>query len=416
MTVRKRGARYEYQITRRWPAQRCEACASRRWVDEVEQAACQCGARLSEPVDERRHFVASGFRTKKEAQAAERDRAIELDRGDDPFAPGVTVREYLDRWMGHMQHRVRPSTHRRYEQVLRLWVVPVIGRLELGRVRPAHVQGVMDRMLSAGQAERSVVKARAVLGAALRQATAWGLIPANPVTAVRPPKPERPDLSVPTPAELVALLAAAEESGWEAPLLLAVATGARRGEVLAVRWSDLDLDTGRLRITGSLQRVNGALVRTDPKTPRARRLVALPGFAVDRLRAHRRAQAEMRLLMGEHWAASDLVCERLGRPIDPDAWSKAFKVIARRAGLPANTRLHDVRHAVATAWLEQGLHPAIASAALGHSSPAFTMGAYQHVLDGMGALAAEALEAALGFESLANVWQTGAAGDRPPGG
>ncbi|MGH9001537.1 MAG: tyrosine-type recombinase/integrase, partial [Acidimicrobiia bacterium] len=138
------------------------------------------------------------------------------------------------------------------------------------------------------------------------------------------------------------------------------------------------------------------------------------------LRAHRRAQAELRLLMGGHWAAGDLVCERLGHPIDPDAWSKAFKVIARRAGLAGATRLHDVRHAVATAWLEQGLHPAIASAALGHSSPAFTMGAYQHVLDGMGAQAAEALEAALGFAAAPEVWQKSGIGEvggtPPPGG
>lgn len=176
-------------------------------------------------------------------------------------------------------------------------------------------------------------------------------------------------------------------------MLLAATTGARRGEVLAVRWSDLDLHTGRLRITGSLQAIGGRTERVDPKTDRARRQITLPAFGVERLRTHKKAQAELRLFLG-YWHGGDAICDRAGELIHPDAFSAGFKGIVARAELPPAMRLHDVRHGVATAWLEQGLHPAIASAALGHASPAFTMSVYQHVVDGLSDRAAAALEAA----------------------
>lgn len=212
---------------------------------------------------------------------------------------------------------------------------------------------------------------------------------------VRPPKPERPRLQVPAAEQLLRLVKAAEGTYWEIPLLLAATTGARRGEVLAVRWSDLDLEAGRLRITQTLQRIGAELVFVDPKTPRARRQISLPAFAVERLRRHRREQAERRLLVGPGWADRDLVCERGdGRPLQPDSWTGAFKRIAAAAGLPGGMRLHDVRHGYATALLAQGVHPAIASAALGHATPGFTMSVYQHVLDEMTDQAAAAIDAA----------------------
>lgn len=294
----------------------------------------------------------------------------------------MSLADYLTRWLGYQALRVRPSTHKREADLLRLHVIPVIGHLRLDRIRPGHVQLVIDSMLDHGLAPGTTVRARSVLGNAMHRAVAWGLIPASPVGVVSPPRPERPRLEVPTPAELLRLIEAARDTRWEIPVLLAATTGARRGEVLAVRWSDLDLHTGRLRITGSRQCVDGRAERVDPKTDRARRQVTLSAFALEHLRAHKKQQAELRLFLG-YWHAGDHICERGGELVNPDAFSAAFKGIAARAGLPRAMRLHDVRHGVATAWLAQGLHPAIASAALGHASPAFTMSVYQHVVDGL---------------------------------
>lgn len=154
------------------------------------------------------------------------------------------------------------------------------------------------------------------------------------------------------------------------------------------RW----LDYQARRVRANTHKRETDLLRLH-KTDRARRQVTLPGFAVERLKRHRKEQAALRLALG-FWHAGESVCDLGGELIDPDAFSRAFKTAAANAGLPAMMRLHDVRHGVATAWLQQGLHPAIASAALGHASPAFTMSVYQHVVDGMSDQAAAALEAA----------------------
>jgi integrase len=202
---------------------------------------------------------------------------------------------------------------------------------------------------------------------------------------------------VPTADHLVRLVEAAAGTMWEVPMLLSATTGARQGEVLAVRWADLDLETGRVLITRALQRAEGRLVLVEPKTARGRRQVTIPTFALDRLRVHRRDQAQRRLLIGPAWSDLDLICDRGdGGAIDPSSFTHAAKRLILRAGLPAATRLHDLRHAFATVLLGRGVHPAIASATLGHASPAFTMSVYQHVLDGMTAQAAAAVEAAFG--------------------
>lgn len=196
------------------------------------------------------------------------------------------------------------------------------------------------------------------------------------------------------------LIRAARGERWEPAVLLAATTGARRSEVLALRWSDVDLDTAKARITRGLHLVRdaegGRLIYTDPKTNRGRREISLPPTAVVGLRRWRQAQVQRRLAIGAAWIDDDLICDRGdGGPCDPDSLTRAFPRLAKKAGLPAGIRLHDVRHGVATAFLEQGLHPAIASAALGHSSEAFTMSQYQHVSDRMTEKAAVAIEAAL---------------------
>jgi integrase len=138
----------------------------------------------------------------------------------------------------------------------------------------------------------------------------------------------------------------------------------------------------------------------DCKTDRSRRELVLLPAVVERLRRYRAEQLERRLLLGEGWYDLDLVCDRGdGMWLTPDGFTDAFKRFARATGLPPETRLHDCRHAVATAMLAKGVHPAIASAVLGHSSPAFTMSVYQHVTDGMTEQAAVALEAALALPS-----------------
>jgi integrase len=171
----------------------------------------------------------------------------------------------------------------------------------------------------------------------------------------------------------------------------------RRGEVLGLRWSAVDLDAGVARVVVTLQKPRGGEVQyVAPKTDRSRRTISLPPSVVARLRQHRKDQAERRLLLGAAWSDTGLVCDRGdGEHLDPDGLSNAFSRYAVAAKVPG-TRLHDLRHAFATTLLAVGVHPKVVSEALGHASVAFTMDTYQHVLPTMGEQVAAAIEDALG--------------------
>jgi integrase len=269
--------------------------------------------------------------------------------------------------------------------------------MRLDRVKPAHVRNVLDKA-SATLSARSVQHVRAVMSGLFATALEWELIAINPVKATKAVTAPRPELEVPTAEQTMALLEAAKGTQWATPLLLSIATGARRSEVLGLKWSEVDLDRRRVQIVRNLQRVPGEGLRFfDPKSARSRRLIFLPPFVVAPLRAWKVDQAQRRLTLGPAWTDLDLVCERGdGQPLDPDSFSHAVKRLMGKAGLDPATRLHDLRHGLATLLLEQGTDIVIVSAQLGHSSPGFTMSTYQHVREGMAEQAAEAIERAFG--------------------
>ena len=236
----------------------------------------------------------------------------------------------------------------------------------------------------------------------LSQALADGLIETNPVSAVKRPKVERAKKVVPRPEQVRAVVDEAKGTNMEIPILLGATTGARRSEVCGLRWSEIDLQTGRLRIVQGLQWLPTSSGRelsfTDPKSDKARRSVTLLPSVVERLRTHRKEQIERRLSLGTEWDDSfgDVVCERGdGRPIDPDRFTKTFKRLAAVAGLDPKTRLHDLRHGVATQLARAGVHPHTVSTLLGHSSVAFTMDVYTEDWDESTEQAASALGSAL---------------------
>jgi integrase len=307
--------------------------------------------------------------------------------------PGrMTLARYLeDRWLPHVATRVRPTTLERYASLLRRHIEPRIGRVRLAKLRPMHIQTALDGMLADGLAPRTCQHAYRVLSSALRQGVRWQVIATNPAMAVSPARPERPTLTVPDPRAVRAILTAAEGSAYHVPLTLCATAGLRRGEALGLRWRDVRLDKATISVVSSLQRSGGELRFVEPKTDRARRTVSLPPFAVELLRRHKKEQTKRRLLLGEAWVDEDVVSDRGdGRPIEPGELSRAFN---RLAG--DGVRLHDLRHAFATTLLEAGVHPKVASEALGHASVAFTMDTYQHVTPTMGEQVASAMQAAL---------------------
>lgn len=245
------------------------------------------------------------------------------------------------------------------------------------------------------------MQARAVFGVIMKQAVMDGLLDINPVSAVPRPKPDQPQRKVPSAEQVSAFVATTKGGPWEIPMLLAATTGARRSEVLAIAWEDVDLQTGRLLIRRGVHWVptpegRRTLTFLDPKSDKARRTVRLLPAAIERLRTHRQEQLERRLALGAEWGGLDLVCERGdGLSLDPDAMTKAFKRFALRAGLHPKTTLHDLRHAFCTELGRLHIHPKIVSVLAGHSDPAFTMRVYQHAWDEGADEAASALAGVL---------------------
>jgi integrase len=308
----------------------------------------------------------------------------DVDQGKVATSGAATLGRYLeDRWLPHMRSRVGVETWDRYESLVRVHVVPRIGRVRLSKLRPHHLQATLDSMLADGASPASVVKTHNVMKSSLKQAVRWQLLAASPSDGVSPPAARRPTLTVPAAEDMRRLIDAAAETGYAIAVLLAATTGARRGELLRVRWADLDLDAATLTILLG-------------KTDRARRTIDVPASTVAALRAHRKAQNERRLLCGESWQDLGLVVDRGdGGPVNPDSLSHAFADIAESAGLP-DVRLHDLRHGYATACLRAGVPLKIVAEALGHSRSSFTADTYQHVLPGMGKQAATAIEGRAG--------------------
>jgi integrase len=417
--VVKRGGRWAYVVDLGdHPARHCPGVPDRNgkvrrhrvWVDEYGGDACPqkidrgkgprqaCGLQLGPVERARRQKWVGGFRTREDAKVARRKALGVLDNGGNPFPADVSLAEFAARYLAHVttQGHLRPRTWAGYERLLDQWVLPDYGSLQLRAFSVRHAQAALDAAVAAGKSPATVRNVRSALSAVFSLAVQWQLVETNPVHASRAPKSQRPDLRIPTAAELRQLIEAAKGSRWEVATLLSATTGARRGEVLAIRWSNVDLDAARLRITESLANGDDGLVFMPPKTRSSVRTVPIPAFAVARLRRHRVEQRERRLRLGPDWHDLDLVCERGdGQPISPNAFTAGFLALAARAGL-RGVRLHDLRHGVATVMAKRGASPLATSRMLGHASVTFTQSVYTHADDEMVDLAAASLEAALG--------------------
>jgi integrase len=319
-------------------------------------------------------------------------------------AGNLKVGEYLERWLrDSVEGNVRPRTLANYELQVRRHIKPALGEIQLKTVTPAHVQGLYRQKLDSGLAPSSVRYIHAVLHRALKQALRWGLVPRNVTEAVDLPKLVSEEVHALTPEEARVLLDAAKEAGdrLEALYVVAVTTGMRRGELLGLRWSDVDLGEGgaaTLRVGRQLQRMrDGSGLRfVAPKGGKGR-TIRLPSRAVEALKAHRARQVEERLKAGPLYRDEGLVfATEVGTPLEPSNIDRrSFKPLLKKAGLP-DIRFHDLRHTCATVLLSQGVNPKLVQELLGHADIRLTLGTYSHFLPSMGDQTANAMESALG--------------------
>jgi integrase len=241
---------------------------------------------------------------------------------------------FLTEWLAVVQNTVGLGTFERYEQYIRVHAIPALGRIRLGRLTPQHFQRLYQEKLAAGLSPTTVSHLHAVLHGAFAEAVRWGLVPRNVVALVGPPRKVHVEVIALTVEEAKALLAAAAGNRFELLFILALKTGMRRGELLALRWEDLDLDKGVLQVRGTLRRTREGLKIGTPKTAASRRKVVLSPSSVAALRRHRARQQQERRAAGDLWQDFGLVFPNtLGRPMEPAACSPTST--ARSSSAPA---------------------------------------------------------------------------------
>ena len=297
-----------------------------------------------------------------------------------------------------MKDSVRNTTYERYEQIARTHIIPMLGDVKLKGLSPAHVRGLYKEKLQT-LSPRTVQYIHVTLHKALKQAVNDGLIPRNATEPVKPSQVRREEIRPLTPEQVKMLLDAASEAGdrLEALYALAVHTGLRQGELLGLKWEDVDLESGSLHVKRTLTTARGGPRLAAPKTKGSRRRVSLTRGAVDALRAHLARQLEEIDRASSLWQENGLVfASEAGEPLDRrDLTSRRFKPLLERAKLPGRTRFHDLRHTCATLLLTKNVNPKVVSEMLGHSNIAITLDTYSHVLPNMQDSAVRALEEAL---------------------
>jgi integrase len=309
----------------------------------------------------------------------------------------MSVGEYLDVWLkGSVRGSVRQSTYDRDTNLVNNHIKPVLGGLKLKKLNSAQVQSFYRDRLDTGLSASTVRKLHDILRRGLAQAVDWHLTPRNVADVVKPPRPLAKEMVALSADETGRLLDAAAEDRLEALYKLAVHTGMRQGEMLALRWQDVDLENAVVSVRRTLTRSGGKVTFGEPKTKKSRRSIRLTPQATEALRAHLERQLRDMEILGDRYRDQGLVFTTdTGAPINPsNLRQRSFAPLLKSAGLP-HMRFHDLRHTCATLLLSRGVHPKFVQELLGHATIAITLDTYSHVIPSMGDATAKAMEDAL---------------------
>jgi integrase len=312
----------------------------------------------------------------------------------------LTVADFLERWLKHATDKVSPKTHERYSEIARKNLIPAFGTTPLAKLQPLQIEEFYTEALRTGRKDgrgglspQTVVHFHRVLRAALNQAVKWRLVARNIAEAVEPPRVERREMRALDETETAKLLEAAEGTRMYTPIMFDVSTGVRRGEMLALRWSDLDLDKASVCIQRSLEQTRAGLRFKEIKKGKGRTL-ALPEITVEVLRMHKAQQDQLRELLGGDYNPENLVfCRDDGNIWKPESFTDEYFRWTQKIGV--KVRFHDLRHSHATHLLRLGVSPKVVAERLGHSSVGITLDRYSHVLKGMQEEAAEKIDSVL---------------------
>jgi len=343
--------------------------------------------------------------TKRQAEQVLADLLHRLDTGDFIKPTRRTVGDFLRQWVrDYAWGNLSPRTAEGYECTIKRHLIPELGLLPLPQLTPQHIQQYYTDKLANGRRDgkgglsaSSVRYHHNVLHDALESAVKWGLLGRNPADAATPPRLQRCEMQTLDEEDIHTFLEAARNTPYYALFYTALYTGMRRSELLALRWSDVDLDLAQVSVSRALHQLqNRMLVFRTPKTVKSRRMVDLPPSAALVLREHKEHQQAIRTLMGIALQPDDLIFSHAdGKPLLPDTVTHAWINLARHTGL-RGVRLHDSRHSHATIMLKAGIHPKVVQERLGHASIQITLDTYSHTVPGLQKAAAARFDEGLG--------------------
>jgi integrase len=368
-------------------------CITRRgkrsWRIKLDLPADATGERQT------RYLTVKGLRKDAERELARLLSAVHDGTFVEPSK--LTVTDYLRSWLAGLD--VAGTTAERYRLMVEQQAIPHLGAIPLQKLRPAQVQAWHQTLLQRGGkdgrplATRTVAHCHAMLRTALAKACALEIINRNVASVVSPPKVQTTEIRILNADEIAIVLASLTGHRLYPLAALALGSGARRGELLALAWGHLDLDGARLTIERSLEETSAGRKFKAPKNKHSRRTISLPASAVDAMRQHRLQQLEQRVALGLGKLPDDALvfCTIEGEPLWPDNVSRDWRVTVAALGLP-EVSLHGLRHTHASALIAAGMDVLSISRRLGHSSPTITLNVYAHLFRSKDDGAADAIE------------------------
>lgn len=332
-----------------------------------------------------------GYKTKKEAEKVLFEAISKINQNEFIFPEKTLVKDFLKLWLDTYAINLSPTTYNGYKMIINNHLIPAFGNKELQKLQPLHIQRYYNEKRKTLKG-KTLLQHHRVLRKALNYAWKMQLISRNPADMVDAPKIQKYKATVLEPPQVKELLNAVEGTNFEIPVNLALSLGLRLGEVLGLRWSDVDFENGVVNIEQTLVRAGTKLIFKEPKTEESTRSISAPHELLKLLKQHKKNQLELKVRSyGEYKNKYTLVCTKCnGEPLNTSTFSHAFGTFIKKIDIP-HIRFHDLRHTNATLMLLSGTAPKVASSRLGHSTIGITMDLYSHVLKDMNKDAADKL-------------------------
>jgi integrase len=325
------------------------------------------------------------FKTEKEALDKQLEVRMQMAQGTLATGPQQTVKQFLEYWLEDVyKPSVRLKTYSNCHTIVHTHLIPGLGHFKLQKLAAQHVQSFYSKKMKGGTSASRIKGVHVALHTALEHARRLKLVTTNVCNDVQLPRQEEVEIQPLMPEQAKLLLQKVKEHRLEMLLTLALATGMREGELLALRWSDVDFQSGVLSVRRTVQHITHyGFVENEPKTAKGRRKIVLPQFVVEALTRHHVDQLKKRLEVGEVWNSRDLVFPAVKGGFQFASVLRGhFHKLLKEVGLP-DVRFHDLRHSAATLLLSMGVPPKVVQELLGHSNISITMNIYSHVLPSM---------------------------------